>query len=100
MARSYPIWNNVEACIYGSSKSWGARDTCNVNVNVGSSATYSNHFVNHTEEAATHQIVQEPKGSGRSTGRRAAANLAPSLTFLTKNISEKYSFAVKDIVLQ
>ena len=48
MARSYPIWNNVEACIYGSSKRWGARDTCNVNVNVGSSAKFSNHFVNHT----------------------------------------------------
>ena len=46
MARSYPIWNNVEACIYGSSKSWGARDICNVNV--GSSAKFSNHFVNHT----------------------------------------------------
>ena len=48
MSYSYPIWNNVEACIYGSSKSWGARNTCNVNVNVGSSAKYSNHFVNHT----------------------------------------------------
>ena len=48
MAYSYPIWNNVEACIYGSSKSWGARDTCDVNVSVGSSAKYSNHFVNHT----------------------------------------------------
>ena len=48
MAYSYPIWNNVQACIYGSSKSWGARDTCDVNVSVGSSAKYSNHFVNHT----------------------------------------------------
>ena len=48
MAYSYPIWNNVEACIYGSSKSWGARNTCNVNVNVGSSAKFSNHFVQHT----------------------------------------------------
>ena len=47
MAYSYPIWNNVQACIYGSSKSWGARDTCDVNVSVGSSAKYSNHFVNH-----------------------------------------------------
>ena len=48
MAYSYPIWNNVQACIYGSSKSWGARDTCDVNVSVGSSTKYSNHFVNHT----------------------------------------------------
>ena len=32
MAYSYPIWNDVQACIYGSSKSWGAKDTCNVYV--------------------------------------------------------------------
>jgi len=48
MAYSYPIYNEVEACIYGSSKNWGAKDTCNVNVKVGSSAKYSNQFVNHT----------------------------------------------------
>ena len=48
MSRAYPIWNNVDACIYGSSKSWGAKDTCNVNVSVGSSSKYSNHFVNYT----------------------------------------------------
>ena len=48
MSRSYSIWNDVEACIYNSSKSWGAKDTCNVNVNVGSSSKYSNHFVSHT----------------------------------------------------
>tara|TARA_R100001015_G_C4558687_1_gene118994 strand:- start:367 stop:681 length:315 start_codon:yes stop_codon:yes gene_type:complete len=47
MAYSYPIWNVVQACIYGSSKSWGARDVCEVNVKVGSSSTYSNQFVNH-----------------------------------------------------
>jgi len=48
MSRAYSIWNDVEACIYNSSKSWGAKDTCNVNVNVGSSSKYSNHFVSHT----------------------------------------------------
>jgi hypothetical protein len=48
MSRAYSIWNDVEACIYNSSKSWGAKDTCNVNVNVGSSSKYSNHFVTHT----------------------------------------------------
>jgi hypothetical protein len=48
MSRSYSIWNEVQACIYKGSKSWGAKDTCDVNVNVGSSAKYSNHFVNYT----------------------------------------------------
>jgi len=48
MAYSYPIWNDVQACIYKGSKSWGAKNTCDVNVNVGSSATNSNLFVNHT----------------------------------------------------
>ena len=48
MSRSYSIWNDVQACIYKGSKSWGAKNTCDVNVNVGSSSTYSNHFVNHT----------------------------------------------------
>ena len=48
MSRAYPIYNEVEACIYGSSKNWGAKDTCNVNVKVGSSSKYSNHFVSHT----------------------------------------------------
>ena len=47
MSRSYPIWNDVKACIYKSSKSWGAKDVCEVNIYVGTSATYSNQFINH-----------------------------------------------------
>ena len=47
MAQSYPIWSVVQACIYKSSKSWGARDIAEVNVKVGSSSAYSNQFVNH-----------------------------------------------------
>jgi hypothetical protein len=35
--RSYPIWNNVTACIYGSGKSFGAKDTSEMEVLVGSS---------------------------------------------------------------
>ena len=45
--RNHSIWNVVQACIYKSPKSWGARDICEVNVKVGSSSTYSNQFVNH-----------------------------------------------------
>ena len=32
MSRSYSIWNDVQACIYKGSKSWGAKNTCDVNV--------------------------------------------------------------------
>ena len=45
--RSHSIWNEVKACIYKSSKSWGAKDVCDVDVKVGSSSTHSNQFVNH-----------------------------------------------------
>ena len=45
--RSYPIWNEVEACIYNSSKSYGAKQTSNVNVKVGTSARNSHDFLTH-----------------------------------------------------
>lgn len=37
MAYSYPIYNRVEACIYKSDKSYGARDTSASHIFVGSS---------------------------------------------------------------
>lgn len=37
----YPIWNEVEACIYKSSKSYGAKDTSASKIYVGSSAKNS-----------------------------------------------------------
>jgi hypothetical protein len=52
MSRSYPIWNVVSACIYQSSKSWGAKQTAEVSVLVGSSAQNSHPFVRH---ATTHR---------------------------------------------
>ena len=48
MGRSYPIWNNIEACIYQSSKSYGARNTSSVDVFVGTSAKNSHLFVSHS----------------------------------------------------
>ena len=45
--RAYPIWNEVEACIYKSNKSYGAKQTSNVNVKVGTSARNSHDFVSH-----------------------------------------------------
>jgi len=47
MSRAYPIWNRVEACIYKSSKDWGAKQHSAVEVCVGTSASNSHTFVNH-----------------------------------------------------
>jgi len=53
--RQYPIWNNVEACIYKSSKSYGVRDTGQVEVRVGTSSSNSHAFVTHT---TTHRTLE------------------------------------------
>ena len=47
MAYSYPIWNVVEACIYKSGKSYGARDTSECTVRVGTSKSNSEVLVKH-----------------------------------------------------
>lgn len=39
--RSYPIWNKIEACIYKSDKSFGAKDTSSNTILVGTSASNS-----------------------------------------------------------
>lgn len=38
---NYPIWIDVEACIYKTSKSYGAKDTNTQNIYVGTSAKNS-----------------------------------------------------------
>mgnify|MGYP003113332366 FL=1 len=53
MSRSYPIWNKVTACIYGSSKSYGVKETGQVDVVVGTSAKNSHDFVSHR---TTHRL--------------------------------------------
>ena len=45
---SYPIWNKVEACIYKSDKSYGAKDTSHSTVLVGSSVKNSHQLVDVT----------------------------------------------------
>ena len=47
MSRSYPIWNMVETDSYKSSKDWGARDSCEVEVKVGTGRKNSYDFVTH-----------------------------------------------------
>tara|TARA_R110001606_G_scaffold206249_4_gene353915 strand:- start:1019 stop:1312 length:294 start_codon:yes stop_codon:yes gene_type:complete len=53
--RSYPIWNNVQACIYDSSKSYGAREKSETTVLVGSSNSNSHALVRHS----TKKIITE-----------------------------------------
>ena len=48
MAQSYPIWNDIDACIYASSKSYGVRDTGVNKIKVGSSAVNSFDFLTTT----------------------------------------------------
>jgi len=47
MSHSYPIWNEINSCIYKSDKSYGAKDTSDVVVKVGTSGTNSMEFVRH-----------------------------------------------------
>ena len=45
MSRAYPIWNEVKNCTYQGDKSYGNKETGEVNIYVGSSAKNSEHFV-------------------------------------------------------
>ena len=47
MSRAYPIWNDVTACVYNGSKSYGVKKDGIVNVKVGTSKAYSYDFVQH-----------------------------------------------------
>ena len=60
MTRSYPIWNDVTACIYNGSKSYGVRDEGIVNIKVGTSAIYSFDFIKHrtTRRMLTKDLIE------------------------------------------
>ncbi len=51
---SYPIWNNIQACIYKGDKSYGVKSEGIVNVLVGTSATNSHNFLTHTTTVKRH----------------------------------------------
>lgn len=57
--RHYPIWNEVEACNYKTSKSWGSIDTMTLRQKVGSSASNSHDFA---EIATTKRSFLDPDG--------------------------------------
>lgn len=58
MGRSHPIWNQVTACKYNSSKSYGISDTGEVEIKVGSSASNSHSFLRHV---TTRRFTTHPK---------------------------------------
>ena len=51
--KQYPIWNIITACIYKSAKSYGVRNTGEVEVRVGTSSSNSHKFLNHK---TTHRL--------------------------------------------
>jgi len=51
---SYPIWNNIQACIYKGDKSYGVKSEGVVNVLVGTSQTNSHNFLTHTTTVKRH----------------------------------------------
>ena len=53
--RQYPIWNQVTACIYQSNKSYGVKETGDVEIRVGTSASNSHLFLRHS---TTHIILE------------------------------------------
>jgi hypothetical protein len=53
--RQYPIWNIITACIYKSGKSYGVKDTGEVEVRVGTSSSNSHTFLTHT---TTHRQLE------------------------------------------
>ena len=53
--RQYPIWNIITACIYKSAKSYGVKDTGEVEVRIGTSSSNSHTFLKHT---TTHRQLE------------------------------------------
>ena len=53
---SYPIWNRITACIYKGGKSYGVRETGEVEILVGTSASNSHLFLKH---CVTHRELED-----------------------------------------
>ena len=55
MSRQYPIWNIITACIYNSCKSYGVKETGEVEVRVGTSSKNSHLFLKHCTTHRQHE---------------------------------------------
>ena len=60
---SYPIWNDVQACIYkngsNGAKSYGVKNEGIVNVKIGTSKSNSHDFLTHTTTVKKHDHCRE-----------------------------------------
>jgi hypothetical protein len=54
--RQYPIWNNVQACVYKSSKSYGIKNEGKVSIKIGTSSKNSHDFLEHR---TTHRELED-----------------------------------------
>ena len=54
--RQYPIWNQIQACVYKGAKSYGVREEGAVKVLVGTSSMNSHHFLTHV---VTHRLHED-----------------------------------------
>ena len=52
--RQYPIWNEIDSCAYASNKSYGVRRTGEVRIKIGTSASNSWTFLDHTVTVREH----------------------------------------------
>ena len=83
MAYNYPIWVDVEACIYNSSKSYGAKNTNHQTIRVGSSSKNSHilsDIVNYKKE-----FNHEKYGDVISFRTRIDGVIVKELIFENKN---------------
>jgi hypothetical protein len=58
MASNYPIWHQVQACHYKTSKSWGGKNDSGETIYVGTSAKYS---YEHCKILTTRRVIVHPK---------------------------------------
>ena len=54
--KQYPIWNKITACIYKGQKSYGVRETGEVEVLIGTSSRNSHSFLKH---CITHRQIDK-----------------------------------------
>ena len=53
--RQYPIWNIITACIYNSAKSYGVKNTGEVEIRAGTSSKNSHVFLKHCTTHRQHE---------------------------------------------
>lgn len=89
MARSYPIWHDVEACHYKQSKSYGGKSNSGETIYVGTSGSNSHE---HCKVLTTRREEEHPKYGMCYVFRTSIDNVILKETWI--------SIEERDIVLQ